>query len=154
MAEYSFYHLLPPMTLERALGLLMERVLAAGRRALVRAGSPERVAALDTGLWTWNDGSFVPHGAAPDPEAARQPVWLTADADNPNGADVLALVDGVEPDFAALDRDGFTRCLDIFDGTDDAAVEAARERWRRAKAQGHVVSYWALTPEGRWEKRA
>jgi DNA polymerase-3 subunit chi len=156
VAAYAFYHLLQ-MPLEQALPRLMERALAAGHRAVILAASVERVASLDTALWTWDAGSFLPHaaapddpGAPPDPDAHRQPIWLSTRPGNPNGATVLVLVDGV----AATDLEGFQRCLDLFDGTDDAAVAAARDRWRSAKAAGHEVTYWAQSPEGRWEQRA
>jgi DNA polymerase-3 subunit chi len=149
MADYSFYHL-QKMPLEQALPRLMERALASGKRAVVLAGSSERVAALDTALWTYDPDSFLPHAAAPDPDAERQPIWLTTRLENPNGAQVLVLVDGLSVE----DLDGFERCLDLFDGNDDEAVAAARERWRKAKAAGHAVTYWAQSPEGRWERRA
>ena len=156
MAAYAFYHLLQ-MPLEQALPRLMERALAAGHRAVILAASAERVASLDTALWTWDADSFLPHGAAPDdpgappdPDAHRQPIWLSTRPGNPNGATVLVLVDGV----ATTDLEGFQRCLDLFDGTNEAAVAAARDRWRAAKAAGHEVTYWAQSPEGRWEQRA
>ena len=41
----------------------------------------------------------------------------------------------------------------MFDGNDADAVEAARERWRRAKAAGHTLTYWQQTETG-WEKKA
>ncbi len=146
MAEVGFYHL-KTTPLERALPQLLERALAAGHRIVVMAGSAERVQALDALLWTYNDASFLPHGSARDGLAARQPVWLTTAAENPNQATVLFLIDGVR---AALDP--YRRVCDMFDGNDDAAVAAARERWREAKAAGHDLVYWQQSETG-WEKR-
>jgi len=54
---------------------------------------------------------------------------------------------------AAEDMASFTRCVDLFDGNDPAAVEAARERWRQAQAAGHNLTYWQQTQAG-WEKKA
>ncbi len=54
----------------------------------------------------------------------------------PNGARFLFLLDGA--DIARLDR--FDRVLDLFDGNDEAALEAARRRWAAAKAAGHALS--------------
>ena len=62
---------------------------------------------------------------------------------------MLVLVDGVE----AGDLAAFARCADMFDGNDDDAVDAARERWRRARAAGHELTYWQQTGAG-WERRA
>ena len=61
---------------------------------------------------------------------------------------MLVLVDGVE----AEDLSAFARVADLFDGNDPAAVEAARERWRRAAAAGHALTYWQQTAAG-WEKK-
>jgi DNA polymerase III subunit chi len=147
MTEIGFYHL-DKTPLERALPKLLERGLAAGFRILVVAGSAERVDHLDAALWTYDDASFLPHGSRRDGEAARQPVWLTAGDDNPNGADMLVLADGA----ASARLDEFRRCLDLFDGRDEAALAAARERWRLAKAAGHTLTYWQQTATG-WTKK-
>jgi DNA polymerase III subunit chi len=147
VAEIGFYHLLS-MPLERALPKLLERARAEGYPIVVRAGSVERVAQLDAILWTYDEASFLPHGSARDGNAAAQPIWLTERGENPNGASMLVLVDGVEAD----DLEAFVRCADLFDGNDDSAVEAARERWRSARESGHVPTYWQQTASG-WERQ-
>jgi DNA polymerase III subunit chi len=148
MTEIGFYHLMTT-PLERALPRLLERALAEGHRVVVMAGSPERVDHLDQVLWTYDDASFLPHGSGRDGNAERQPVWLTTADENPNGASLLVLVDGAR----AVDVAAYRRVLDVFDGGDEAAVEAARGRWRDAKAEGHALTYWQQTASG-WEKRA
>jgi len=149
MTEVSFYHL-QRQPLEQALPRLLDRVLASGRRAVVMAGSPERIQALNALLWTYDPASFLPHGARGDGFAEDQPIFLTEREERPNGADVLALVDGVMPSFFA----DFARCLDLFDGNDPQAVEDARGRWRTYKEAGCAVTYWQQSAEGRWEKKA
>ena len=147
MAEIGFYHLL--MTpLDRALPRLLERARAQGHRIVVRAASADRVEHLNAVLWTYDDSSFLPHGSARDGNAASQPVWLTNGDDNPNEATMLVLVDGAEPD----DLTSYARVADLFDGSDPDAVEAARARWRHAKAAGHTLTYWQQTGAG-WEKK-
>jgi len=148
MAEIGFYHLLST-PLERALPRLLERALGQGLRIVVHAGSVERVEQLNAHLWTYDEASFLPHGAARDGNPAAHPVWLTHEAENPNGASILFLVDGV----AAADLSGYARCVDLFDGNDPEAVEAARDRWRAATAAGHTLTYWQQTAAG-WEKKA
>ncbi len=147
MTEIGFYHL-QSTPLERALPKLLERALGAGFRILVMAGSEERVEHLAALLWTYDDASFLPHGSKRDGEAARQPIWLTAEDENPNRADMLVLLDGMRSSGLALYR----RCLDLFDGRDEAAIAAARERWREAKAAGHELTYWQETGSG-WSKQ-
>ncbi|MBV8888318.1 MAG: DNA polymerase III subunit chi [Alphaproteobacteria bacterium] len=147
MTDIGFYHLLST-PLERALPRLLERALGQGHRIVVRAGSAERVEYLNAVLWTYDEASFLPHGSARDGSAASQPIWLSQGDDNPNAATMLVLTDGIE----AEDLSGFARCADLFDGNDEAAVEAARSRWRRARAAGHTLTYWQQTGTG-WEKK-
>lgn len=148
MTEIGFYHL-TATPLERALPKLLERTLQAGRRAVVLAGSEERVQALNGLLWTYDDRSWLPHGSARDGFAADQPVWLTAAEGNPNGASYLFLVDGIP----AGDPGAWERIFDLFDGRDDAAVAAARGRWKAARDAGHTLTYWRQTDAGGWEKK-
>jgi DNA polymerase III subunit chi len=147
LAEVGFYHLLST-PIERALPKLLERARGHGHPVVVRCGSTERVAQLDAILWTYEEASFLPHGSARDGDAANQPIWLTDRDENPNRATMLVLVDGVE----AGDVSSFARCADMFDGNDDSAVAAARERWRRAHEAGHDLTYWQQTGAG-WERR-
>jgi len=148
VTEIGFYHLLST-PLERALPKLLERALSQGFRIVVRAASSERVEHLNTALWTYEEARFLPHGSSRDGNAPVQPVWLTDRRENPNGASMLVLVDGVE----AEDGSSFARVADLFDGNDAGAVEAARGRWRRARAAGHLLTYWQQTSSG-WAKKA
>ena len=149
VTEIRFYHL-TRMPLERALPALLERALSAGMRSVVIAGSEERVEALNQLLWTYEERSFLPHGSKRDGRPERQPVWLTTEDENPNGATCLVLTDG-----AVSNRVGeYQRCLDLFDGQDPAAVEAARARWKAWKDAGHQLSYWQQDESGRWQQKA
>ena len=147
LAEIGFYHL-KTTPLERALPRLLERALKDGYRIVLMAGSTERVEHLNQLLWTYDDASFLPHGSARDGNAPRQPIFLTVAEGNPNQADMLVLVDGVR----AADPGAYKRVCDMFDGNDETAVEAARQRWREAKLAGHALTYWEQTPSG-WVKR-
>ena len=151
MAEYGFYHLTrTPM--DQALPKLLGRVLSSGGRAMVLV-APERLEALDAALWTCMDPDWLPHGTPRSGHPTLQPIWLSAE-DPPaggalNDARFLFLVAGM--DSARLDA--FDRVFDLFDGGDDAAVAAARQRWRAAKAAGHALTYWQQGARG-WEKKA
>ena len=148
MTEVLFYHL-QRQPLEAVLPGLLERSLDRSWRVVVQAGSAERVAALDAHLWTYRDDAFLPHGAERD-MAEAQPIFLTADDDNPNQASVRFLVDG-----AALGEiAAYRRVVVLFDGEDEGAVADAREAWKRVKAAGHDATYWQQNEAGRWEKRA
>ena len=148
MTEIAFYHL-EKLPLERVLPKLLEKTLAADKRALVLAGSEDRVEALAGHLWTFEEGSWLPHGTARDGSPEDQPVWLTANDENPNGAQFLFLTDGATSDHV----DGFERCFELFDGADSEAVEAARGRWKSYAEAGHELTYWRQDGDGRWEKK-
>ncbi len=127
---------------------ILEKVLARGDRVVVMAGSPERVEALNAALWTYNDRSFLPHGSSRDGFAEDQPIWLTAVEENPNGAAMLVMADGA----TCSDVAKWPSAIEIFDGGDETAVAAARERWRAYKDAGHTLTYWKQTDEGKWAK--
>jgi DNA polymerase-3 subunit chi len=145
--EVWFYHLERDGA-EAVLPDLLEKTLARGWRALARFGDPARVAAMDAWLWTWRDDSFLPHGVAGEPFAERQPILLTAGAENVNAAQALFVLDADPGDLA-----GFLRCVVIFDGRQPPAVQAARGLWSRFKRDGHPVTYWKQGENRGWEKK-
>ena len=147
MAEVGFYHLTRTGA-DDALRRLLGRTLEAGKRAVVICGSEARLAALDEALWAAREPDWLPHGTARDGDADLQPIWLTTTDEAPNGAQFLFLLDGM----ASARIDTFERVFDLFDGGDPAAMEAARARWRAAKADGHAVAYWQQGERG-WEKK-
>ncbi len=149
MTEVRFYHL-QRRSLEQILPKLLEKTLERGWRAVVLAGSPERVDALNQHLWTYDPASFLPHGTHRDGFTEEQPVWLTSDDENPNTATVLFLIDGSVSESTAT----YDLVCDLFDGNDDEAVMAARSRWKLYKAAGHNLTYWQENDRGSWEKKS
>ena len=129
--------------------LLLEKTLEAGKRALVLAGSEERVEALAGLLWTYAQGAWLPHGTERDGAPEDQPVWLATADENANAAQFLFLTDGATSDRVAE----FERCFELFDGKDPDTVEAARLRWKAYGDGGHDLTYWRQTEAGGWEKK-
>lgn len=150
MTEILFYHL-ERRPVDGVLPVLLERSLERGWRAVVQVGGPERLEALDAHLWTYADESFLPHGTAADGAEDRQPVYLTTDEANPNGAAVRFLVDRAAP---PPDLSAYQRLVLLFDGGDPEALAEARQHWKTLKAAGHTVSYWQQNERGGWEKKA
>jgi DNA polymerase-3 subunit chi len=148
MTEMLFYHL-EHQPLERVLPTLLEKSLERGWRVVVQASSEERIEALDAHLWTFRDDSFLPHGTWREAEARSQPILLTVNPDNPNGATVRFLIEGA---MIPENAEAYQRIVLIFDGEDSDAVAAARERWRESKAKGFDVTYWQTDGEGRWQR--
>ena len=148
MTDVGFYHL-TKTPLEQALLRLLEKAVGAGKRAVVRSSSEERIAFLNGALWTIDAASFLPHGTQKEGQPAKHPVWLTAEIENPNGADVLIITDGAE----ATSYEQYESCLEIFDGNNDQSVIAARERWKAYKEAGCSLTYWQQNDGGGWEKK-
>ncbi len=146
--EVWFYHL-ERATLEQVLPELLEKTLARGWRALVRCADSGQVEAIDAWLWTYREDSFLPHGVAGEAHAGRQPVLLTSDGDNANGAQALFAVDADPGDLS-----GYVRCIVIFDGRQEIALKAARGLWARYKRAGHGVAYWQQGESRGWERKA
>jgi len=149
MARLDFYHLYR-WPLDRALPKLLLRVWRSGAPAVVLAGSMERVRGFNSLLWTFDPNVWLPHGCAEDGHAEDQPIWLTDREERPNGARLAVLTDGM----AVADPADWDRLLELFDGHDDAAVEAARGRWRAAREAGHALYYWQQTEQGGWVEKA
>jgi DNA polymerase-3 subunit chi len=76
-------------------------------------------------------------------------VWLTELDENPNGAQFLFLTDGAASERMAE----YERCFELFDGNDEAAVEAARGRWKEYAAAGFGIAYWQQGPNGGWQSK-
>lgn len=148
MTEVRFYQL-GRRPLEEALAVMLERTLERSQRALVLAASNERVESLAEALWTYRENSFLPHGTAADGQAERQPIWLSTEPKNPNGAKVLFLLEGVE-----APPEDYDLVAVLFDGADAEQLARARRQWTGLKAAGHALSYWAEDAQGRWSKQA
>jgi len=148
MTDIRFYHL-QRTSLNQALPLMLERVLQRQQKAVVMAGSEERVEFLNHHLWVYKDRSFLPHGSKKDGHAAEQPIWLTEEDEAPNNAEVLFLCDGA----VSSKLDAFTLCALLFDGADQEAVQNARQLWKDWRDQGHQLTYWQQTEKG-WEEKA
>lgn len=149
MAEVLFYQL-TASPLEVSLPDLLERSLGRGWRVVLRCGLEAGMAGLDAMLWTYRDDAFLPHGTAAMGRAAVQPIYLTLGDENPNGAQVLMLVDGARA--TPADMAGYDRTCLIFDGRDERALEEARADWRAVRAAGLPAKYWAQE-QGRWVQK-
>lgn len=149
MTDVNFYQL-ASRSLDAVLPRLLEKAVAAGFRTVIRSADAALLAQLDAALWTYDAASFLPH-AVDGPAAADQPVLLTGQAADANGADLIAVVDGVLPG----EISHYKRVLYLFDGGDETALDRARGHWRALKERDGVTPvYWREDDGGRWEKAA
>ena len=148
MTEIRFYHLLS-MPLEKALPVLLEKVVERHWRALIVTDSLKRVSELDSRLWTYKPSSFLPHGMVGDKDAELQPILLTHKDENSNDANVLFLVDGAESKHIGK----FEICCLLFDGNDTDGLIKVREALASYKNEGHKVIYLQQEPSGKWSEK-
>lgn len=148
MTDIRFYHL-QTTGIDRALPEILSKAFAQGKRVIVKMPDDKTVKQMNDHLWTFRADTFLPHGSAKDGHAEDQPIWLTTDDDNPNGATVLVLTGG-----ATSEKIGeFDLCCDMLDGRDETAVAAARQRWKTYKEKDYNVTYWQQTVQGGWEQK-
>jgi DNA polymerase-3 subunit chi len=148
VVEVGFYHL-TRSRLEEALPQLLEKALERGLKAVLVVRDGDHLTHLDEVLWTYRPESFLAHGTATTGFAERQPIFLARAIENPNGASLLVLVDGLMPPADVP----FARIVDLFDGADEAAVASARNRWREWRERGTAtLVYWQQRADGGWSK--
>ena len=151
MTRVDFYHL-QQKTLDEVLPKLLQKAYSTGKRIKVKIGTEERVEFINSLLWTYNDESFLPHGSKKDGFADQQPIWLSADIENPNTALFLFLVDGAEENAETLTQ--YERVFNILDGNSAEAVQQARRLWKEYKNSGCEVYYWQQDNAGKWIQKA
>jgi DNA polymerase III subunit chi len=112
---------------------LAEKAYEQGLKVVVRTGSAAETAEFDELLWTFADGSFVPHGVWPtDPEVAQLTPVLVGSASLPaSHRDVLI---NLAPD-APADFSAYARVCDVVGGDEDGK-KAGRVRWRAYRDAG------------------
>ena len=114
---------------------LLRKAYRRGTRVIV-CGEAERLSRLDVLLWTFEQLEFIPHlrvrsGEQPGASMQRTPIWLI-DASITWPPAEVAINLGDEP-LDQLDR--VTRVIELV-GTEPAAVQAGRARWRHYASQG------------------
>lgn len=143
----DFYHL-QKQVLEDVLPKLLEKAYMTGNKIKLKVGVEQRIDFINSLLWTYNDESFLPHGTKRDGFADMQPIWISDDDTNPNGAKFLFLVDGA--DATGQEIADFERVFNIFDGNSEDALLKARNLWKELKSGNSELHYWQQDAGGRW----
>lgn len=149
MTDIRFYHI-QNRSVNDTVPPLLNKALEGGHKIVLRTGNAASVKALDEHLWTYRDDSFLPHGAKGGAHADQQPIYITDDTDNPNGADVLIVMPGASAEGVG----DYKLCCEMLNGRDEAQVSAARTRWKTYKEAEYTVTYWQQTDAGGWDKKA
>ncbi len=150
MIRVDFYHL-QKAPLEQVLPKLCEKAYATGKRIKILLGNEERVEFINSLLWTYAEDSFLPHGSKKDGFVESQPIFISANVDNENNAQLLILADGAMPSLEILSE--YERILNIFDGNDETALNNARTYWKQIKTLDGELHYWQQNERGIFEQK-
>jgi DNA polymerase-3 subunit chi len=112
---------------------LIEKAFRQGHKVYLHTSSEEETRILDDLLWTFRQGSFVPHEPHPG-ASAETPVLIGHDAVPETMTDVLVNLSPEVP--AGFDR--FERLAELID-QDEAVKQAGRRRYKIYQAQGHEI---------------
>jgi DNA polymerase-3 subunit chi len=147
MGTAMFYHLTRSGP-EEVLALILPRAMAAGWRVMLRSPDPARLERMEARLWVEPDDSFLPHAIEGGDWDADQPVLLGAGA-AVNGAQGVVLMDGAAP---LPGEEAMERLWILFDGNNEAAVQAARSLWSKLTSLEMAAQYWS-EESGRWQMK-
>lgn len=124
---------------ERFACRLVEKAWRLKHKIYLHAASQEDAQRVDHLLWTFRDGSFVPHAVAcgelDEALAAVTPVHIGCGAEPRLDADLLINLDREVPLFFSR----FERVAEIVAGEDGKA--AARERFRFYRDRGYALEH-------------
>ena len=112
---------------------LAEKAYLAGQTALVWHTDPRELNDFDELLWTFNDGSFVPHEALPNSgiPGTESPVFLSAGVALSANVDIIINLAPELPPSLSWTR----RVAEIIDG-DDTRRRAGRARFKAYRELG------------------
>ena len=113
---------------------LAAKAFQGGQQSLLYTMDPDQVRALDQGLWTVQQLSFLPHVQCDHPLAAETPILIGDNPDALRSADVLINLASEPPAFFGR----FERLLEIVTADADDR-ERARQRFRFFKERGYAL---------------
>lgn len=122
---------------------LTEKAFLLGHRIYIQAGSEEQAQALDNLLWTFKQGSFLPHARHPGADVEGTPILIGHGADPQSEAQVLINLSAEIPAFYPR----FERVAELV-GPGEAARQQARQRFRAYRDSGCEMNTHNLTGAG------
>jgi DNA polymerase-3 subunit chi len=115
---------------------LIEKAYTQGHQVFVCTDSESGAQALDDLLWTFRQGSFVPHAriGRQDYSDAQCPVLIGHEDLMPVSGDILVNLSGAVPSYCAA----YTRVLELVD-MNEPIRQQGRTRYRTYRAEGHEL---------------
>jgi DNA polymerase III subunit chi len=130
---------------EQVIPSIAQKILDDGGRLLVVSGDAAQLDQLSEALWSSKADSFLAHGRAGEVATSLQPILLSDAVTAENGAQMVALADGIWRDEAL----SFVRAFYLFppDRTDDA-----RKAWRGLNDKPNVERRYWKQDGGKWRQ--
>jgi len=113
---------------------LVEKIYHQGRRIYIHTASEEEAQHLDRLLWTFRQGSFVPHGRLPDAAPDMTPILIGNDGNPGDEQDVLINLGHEPPSFFSR----FERVAEPIDN-DPANRQSGRDKFRFYRDRGYPL---------------
>ena len=139
MTQVDFYIL--DSASEQSAGIftcrLTEKAYRAGMKVFIHAPSMNDAKRLDDLLWTYNQGSFLPHGQSNQHDASADlatPIMLGTSLEEAGQEDLLINLTQQLP----AESQRFQRIAEVI-VNNDAEKQAARQRFRHYRDQGFEV---------------
>ena len=113
---------------------LTEKAYARGHSVFLNTESAQQTRQMDELLWTFRQGSFVPHAPVQDTRPPRPPVIIGQECPPQLNADVLVNLAPEIPSFT----ERFERIVELVDQNEDT-LRHARERYSRYRERGYSL---------------
>lgn len=114
---------------------LTEKAYKLGHQVYINVASDQQLKQLDDLLWTYRDGSFLPHERYSAEDPAGQPILLGHDVEPDVPNDVLVNLANDIPAFFSR----FNRVVELVCGN-ESQREAARTRYRYYMDRGYTLN--------------
>ncbi|MBI3344015.1 MAG: DNA polymerase III subunit chi [Gammaproteobacteria bacterium] len=113
---------------------LAEKIYTQGQRLYIHCSSEQQAAKLDDLLWSFRQGSFIPHALYKSGQQTDLPIHIGHDAEPEAGLDVLINLCQEVPAFFSQ----FLRIAEIVE-PGEPRRQAARERFRFYRDRGYPL---------------
>jgi DNA polymerase-3 subunit chi len=127
---------------ERLACRLADIAFRRGQRVYVYARSKDQATSLDSLLWTFQAGSFVPHALHTPDIAGDAPVQIGYDGVPDSGHEVLINLAEAVPNFFSR----FERVAEVVN-QDETVRHAGRQRFRFYRDRGYALETHTLTAQ-------
>jgi len=114
---------------------LAEKAWQQGHRILIHTDSAGDSQQLDDLLWTFRDGSFIPHAQQGSGDDADQPIMISHQDMDPGSFQLLINLSSTTPD-----NDRFERIAEILN-QEESRKQAGRAHYKIYRERGHELHH-------------